>query len=333
MMRFGGNPPKALNRRHLLAGIAAVTATKARAQPAAKIYRVGVLTPSAPPLGQLEALREGLGELGYVEGQNIAFEWRFGGGSNEALPRLARELVEAKVDVIVAINTTPAQAAKKATTTIPIVFTRLGDPVRTGLVKSLARTDANLTGITSMPEEVMGKRLEFLKDTLPGASRIAALYSGGNRGADVNMDELGKACLRLKLELLRLPALGPEDFERVIEAATVWKANALFVQDDAAITDQSTKLLALTNANRLPVFGQYRPFAEAGAVVTYGPDIPAMYRRTAYFVDRILKGAQPQDLPVERPTKIVLIVNQKAAKALGLAIPPPVLALADEVIE
>jgi putative ABC transport system substrate-binding protein len=286
-------------------------------QQADRTYRIGVLSPGAAQLGQLEAFRDKLRDLGYVEGKNIAIDWRFAGGGNETLPGLARELAEAKVNVIVTINTQAAQAAQKASATIPIVFVRGADPVRSGLVASLARPSGNVTGISALSDELSGKRLELLKEVIPGTHRVAAAH----------------ASRQLGWELVGLPVQGPRDFSGAFEAATRGQAGALVVIDDDMITTYKTALLELAKANHLPVTALYREFAEAGALFTYGPNIPAIYRRAAYFVDRILKGTKPQDLPVEQPNKLDLIINSKTAKTLGLTFPPSMLVRADEVIE
>jgi putative ABC transport system substrate-binding protein len=323
-----------MRRRSFIAGVPlAAMAELAWGQQADRTYRIGVLSPGAAQLGQLEAFRDKLRDLGYVEGKNIAIDWRFAGGGNETLPGLARELAEAKVDVIVTINTQAAQAAQKASATIPIVFVRGADPVRSGLVASLARPSGNVTGISALSDELSGKRLELLKEVIPGTHRVAALWNGGNPGAQIVAEELAHASRQLGWELLGLPVQGPRDFSGAFEAATRGQAGALVVIDDDMITTYKTALLELAKANHLPVTALYREFAEAGALFTYGPNIPAIYRRAAYFVDRILKGTKPQDLPVEQPNKLDLIINSKTAKTLGLTFPPSMLVRADEVIE
>jgi putative ABC transport system substrate-binding protein len=323
-----------MRRRSFIAGVPlAAMAELAWGQQADRTYRIGVLSPGAAQLGQLEAFRDKLRDLGYVEGKNIAIDWRFAGGGNETLPGLARELAEAKVDVIVTINTQAAQAAQKASATIPIVFVRGADPVTSGLVASLARPSGNVTGISALSDELSGKRLELLKEVIPGTHRVAALWNGGNPGAQIVAEELAHASRQLGWELLGLPVQGPRDFSGAFEAATRGQAGALVVIDDDMITTYKMALLELAKANHLPVTALYREFAEAGALFTYGPNIPAIYRRAAYFVDRILKGTKPQDLPVEQPNKLDLIINSKTAKTLGLTFPPSMLVRADEVIE
>ena len=304
-----------------------------RAQQAVKLYRIGILSPQVPPLEFLEAFRQGLREFGYVEGQTIAFEVRSAEGYSQRLAPLANELVRLKVDVIVAINTPSVQAAKKASATIPIVMTRIADPVKSGLVGSLSRPGGNITGLSFMVDELSGKRLALLKDTLPGVSRVAILWYEPNPGADIAMGAIKAASRELGLELLLLPMHGPADLIGAFQAATRGRVQALIVIDDVVTTQHRVEILNLAATHSLAVVSQYKAFAEAGALLAYGPSLSAMYRRTAYYVDRILKGANAGDLPVEQSTKSDLVINLKTAKALGVTIPPSLLARADEVIE
>lgn len=305
----------------------------AEAEQAGRVYRIGVLSPEVPPPGLLEGFQEGLRELGYVEGRNITIELRNAGGKNERLAALADDLIRLKVDVILAVNTPAAQAAKNATATIPIVMTRIADPVKSGLVPSLSHPGGNLTGLTFIPNELGGKQLQLLKEILPRISRVAALWNADNPGSTIHVTEMEPAATQLGLQLLRLPVRAPSDFLGAFQAAAQGRAEALFVQDDAMVTKHRVQILNLAAKNSLPVISLYKDFPEAGGLIAYGASPPAIYRRAAYYVDRILKGAKPRDLPIEQPTKFDLVINLKTAKVLGLTIPPSVLFRADHVIE
>jgi len=317
----------------LLIGTLVAWSHSALAQQTVKHYRIGILSPDLPPPGFLEAFRQGLGELGYVEGQDVAFEVRSAEGYSQRLAALANHLVELKVNVIIAINTPSVQAARKASATIPIVMTRVADPVKSGLVSSLSRPGGNITGLSFRVDELSGKRLALLKEASPSVSRVAVLWFEPNPGADIAVGAIKAASRELGLQLLLLPVLGPADLIGAFEAATRGRVEALIVVDDVVATQHRVEILSLATAHSLAVISQYKAFAEAGALLAYGPSTSAMYRRAAYYVDRILKGANVGDLPVEQPTKFDLVVNLKTAKALGLAIPPSLLARADEVIE
>jgi putative ABC transport system substrate-binding protein len=268
-----------------------------------------------------------------VEGRNLKIEWRFAEGRNERLPQLASELVSLKVDVIFAINTQAAQAAKSASGTLPIVIARVSDPVRSGLVASLARPGANVTGLSAITEELSAKRLQLLKEALPKAARVAVVWNSGNPGVAIAVRELETAGPQFGLRLQVLPARSANDLPRVFEGITNGRADVVFVLDDALIASHQQEILDWATKNHLPVISFYREFVEAGALIAYGPSIREMYRRAAYFVDKILKGTKPADLPVEQPTKFELVINLKTAKALGLTIPPSLLQRADEVIQ
>jgi putative ABC transport system substrate-binding protein len=317
----------------LLGGAAVAWPLSARAQQAVKLYRIGILSPELAPPGFFEAFRQGLGELGYVEGQNIAFEVRSAEGYGQRLAAFANQLVGLKVDVILAINTPSVQAAKKASATIPIVMTRIADPVKSGLVRSLSRPGGNITGLSFMVDELSGKRLALLKEALPSVSRVAVLWYESNPGADIAVGAIKAASRELGLELLLLPVHGPADLIGAFQAATRGRVEALIVIEDVVATKHRVEILNLAATHSLAVVSQYKAFAEAGALMAYGPSPSVMYRRTAYYVDRILKGANAGDLPVEQPTKFDLVINLKTAKALGLTVPPSLLARADEVIE
>jgi putative ABC transport system substrate-binding protein len=312
---------------------AAFLPVAATAQQAGKIYRIGVLALEVLPPGLLEAFQAELRTLGYVEGKNLAIESRNAGGKGERLTAVADELIRSPVDIILAVNTPAAQAAKKATATLPIVMMRVSNPVKSGLVASLARPGGNITGLSVMAEALSAKQLQLLKEVLAGISHVAVLWYAGNPGSALAADEMGPASSRLGLELLRLPLHGPSDFPGAFEAARRGRAEALIVIDDALITQHRVEIIDLAARNALPVVSLYKPFAEAGGLLAYGPNAPAMYRRAAQYVDRILKGARPNDLPIEQPTKFDLFINLKTAAALGLTIPTTILERADEVIE
>jgi putative ABC transport system substrate-binding protein len=317
----------------LLGGAAVAWPLGALAQQGVKLYRIGILSPELPPPGFLEAFRQGLSELGYVEGQTVALEVRSAEGYGQRLAPLANELVRLKVDVIVAINTPSVQAAKKASATIPIVMTRIADPVKSGLVGSLSRPGGNITGLSFMVDELSGKLLALLKDTLPSVSRVAVLWYEPNPGADIAVGAIKAASRELGVELLLLPVHGPADLIGAFQAATRGRVEALIVIEDVVATQHRVEILNLAATHSLAVISLYKAFAEAGALLAYGPSLSAMYRRTAYYVDRILKGASAADLSVEQSTKSDLVINLKTAKALGVTIPPTLLARADEVIE
>jgi putative tryptophan/tyrosine transport system substrate-binding protein len=307
----------------------------ARAQEPGKIPRIGYVFARVSSEDQhiWEAARQGLRDLGYVEGQNIALEVRWAEGRYERLPALIAELVRLNVDVLVVGTTPGALAAKRATRTIPVVMYAVGDPVGSGLVASLARPGGNLTGLSLFNKEVSGKRLELLKETLPGISRVAVLTNPGNQIHAAFWTETQAAAHVLGLQLQAIEVRRPEDFDPAVAAATRDRAEALLVFDDSLTLGYRTRLVALAAARRLPTMYGLREFADAGGLLSYGPSNLAMYRRTATFVDKVLKGAKPADLPVEQPTTFELVVNLKAAKALGLRFPPSVLARADQIIE
>jgi putative ABC transport system substrate-binding protein len=303
------------------------------AQGAKEVYRIGVLSPEVPPPGVLEGFREALHELGYVEGKTITIESRHAGGRKERLAAMAEELVRLKVDAILAVNTAAAQAAKNATAVIPIVITRVADPVRTGLVPSFSRPGGNITGLSFQPEALSGKRLELLKEALPGVSSVAVLWYAPNPGATIIAEEMEPGSVQLGVRLLRLPVQGPSDFVAAFETAARGRAGALIVVDDAFITRHRVQILQLAAKHSLPVFSQFMPFVEGGGLMAYGPSVRQMYRRAAHYVDKILRGAKPADLPIEQPTQYELVINLKKAKAMGLMIPQSLLIRADHVVE
>ena len=320
-----------LTRRELLAILAGgLLAAPLGAD--AQTTRIGLLTQDLQP-GLLEIFRDELKRLGHADGRNISIEVRNAFGRSDRLPALVEELLQLKVAVIVAVNTPAAQAAKKATSTIPIVVMRVADPVAQGLVASLARPGGNVTGLSFMPDELGAKGLEMLHETLPGITRVASIYKADNPGALLVVTETERRSAQFGLHFLRLPVRDSADLPGAIQTATRARTEALFVMDDGAMTKHRKQLLELATRHSLPVVSIYKDFAEAGGFIAYGPSLPVMYRGGAGYVDRILKGAKPEGLPVEQPTKFDLLINLKTAKPLGLTIPPSVLQRADQVIE
>jgi putative ABC transport system substrate-binding protein len=320
----------------LLGGLV-IAPREAGPQPPAKVARIGWLsiasrTPEVAHL--LVAFEQGLRELGYVDGQTIAIEYRFADGMPERLPGLAAELGRLKVDVIVTPNPAGAQAAKQATRTIPIVMLAVVDPVGTGLVASLARPGGNITGLaaTSSPE-IVGKYLELLKQAVPKVSRVAVLRNPTNPDTAQMSREVEGAARRLGVQLQVLDVRGPHDLDRAFAAMTRERAGALLVLPDTMFFLHRRLVASLATKNRLPTISGNKEMAEAGLLVTYGRNLTHDFRRAAVYVDKILKGAKPADLPVELATKFELVINMKTAKALGLTIPPSVLARADALIQ
>jgi putative ABC transport system substrate-binding protein len=328
-----------MNRRDfimVLAGTAAAWPFAARAQkPASRVPRVGYLFSFTPAEGRhlWEACRQGLRELGYVEGQNIVLEPRWADGRHERLPGLAADLVRLKVDIIVSAATPASRAAKAATSSIPIVIVAIGEPVKTGLVASLARPGGNVTGLSLLTTELSGKRLELLAVLVRNVSRVAILMNPDNPVHTVFLDETQVAAQRSGVQLQLLKARNPSEIDHVFDAATEERAAALIVFDDPVIWSHRVRIVALAAKRRLPVMYGLREFVDDGGLMSYGPDRVDHYRRTALYVDKILKGAKTADLAVEQPTKFELVINLKTAKALGLTIPPTLFAQANEVIE
>ncbi len=309
----------------------------AEAQPAAKIARIGFLAVNLAPNPHLrEAFLQGLRDLGYVEGRNVVIEYRDAEGKLERLPALAVELVALKVDVILAGGTPQALAAKQATRTLPIVFAAHADPVGSGLVTSLARPGGNVTGLSLLAPELVGKRLEQLKQAVPGVNRVAVLWEPGAYVELTERDILKEtevAARALGVRLQFVEARGPADFDRAFSDMTRARAGALTVLPSTMFIIERRRLVDLAAKNRLPAVYTSREYVDAGGLMAYGPSIADLFRRAATYVDKILKGAKPGDLPVEQPTKFELVINLKTAKALGLTIPPSVLSRADEVLQ
>jgi putative tryptophan/tyrosine transport system substrate-binding protein len=325
-------------RRFLLTSLAGVLAAPlaAEAQQADKIARIAYLAPNiAASLHLPGAFRQGLRDLGYVEGRNVVIEYRDAEGKFERLPALAAELVALKVDVIVVGGTPHALAAKQATRTLPIVFASPPAPVESGLVTSLARPGGNVTGLAGHAPELVGKRLELLKQAVPGVSRVAFLWQPGvigDRPARDMLNEAEVAARALGVRLQFVEARGREDFDGAFSEMTREHAGAVTVLSSSMFFDERRRLVDLAAKNRLPALYATRESVDAGGLMSYGPNLADVFRRAATYVDRILKGAKPADLPVEQ-LKYELAINLKIAKALGLTIPPSLLARADTVIE
>lgn len=303
------------------------------AQSISRFPRLGYLAAnSALESRDLKAFRQGLADLGYIEGKNIAIEYRSAEGKLDRLPDLAAELVALKVDIVVAINPPSARAAKNATNTIPIVIRSTDDPVTTGLVASLARPGGNITGLTSISTELHGKRLELLKEVVPRAHVVAVIRNPTGRGAVQRWKEVEAAGRVLGLRLEAVDVKSPNDFEVVFRVATEKHPDALLTLRNPMIVNNRKRLAALVAKSRLAAIYDDREFVEAGGLMSYGADLTDLHRRVALFVDKILKGAKPADLPVEQPTKFELVINIKTAKQIGITIPPNVLARADRVI-
>ena len=328
-----------MRRRAFLAALGGTTALKpfaALAQQRAMPV-IGYLGLSAPGLPGTAGFRQGLSETGYVEGRNITIEYRWAEGKPERFPALAAELVALKVDVIVtAGGTAAALAARRATTTVPIVFASVGDPVAEGLVASLARPGGNVTGLSFFASELVGKRLELLKQIVPEAGLIALLFkpdSMPDRAREARLKEADAAARALGVRLQVVEARGPEDFDRAFSEMSEVHASALTIWVTPVFSVSWRRLAELAAKNRLPAVSETREFVDDGGLMSYGPSLSDLYRRAASYVDKILKGAKPADLPVEQPTKFELVINMKTAKALGLTVPQSLLARADEVIE
>jgi putative tryptophan/tyrosine transport system substrate-binding protein len=306
----------------------------AEAQPAGKIPRIGFLFYGAPgPSAEIDAFRQGLRELGYIERQNIAVEYRFAGGQVERLPELAAELVRLKPDVIVTPATPPSLSAKQATRTIPIVFAGVADPLGAGLIVDFARPGGNITGVASISAELGGKRLELLKGVAPKAVRVAVLYNPGDRANVLVLKQLQESAPALGLTMQPLEVRGPGEFNGAFVAMTRDHAPALFVAAGVLTFEHRKALVDLAAKRRIPTMWGHRQFVDAGGLMSYAVNYYDQVRRAATYVDKILKGAKPGDLPVEQPTKFELVINIKAAKDIGLTIPQSLLGRADQVIE
>jgi putative ABC transport system substrate-binding protein len=298
-------------------------------------YRIGLVSPgSASSMApRVEALKNGLRDHGYLEGQNITIEYRWGDGNDERMPRLVSDLMNLKVNMFLTHGVLATRAARDASATIPIVCFDCGDLVATSLVESLSRPGGNITGVTLIHPDMSGTRLELLKEMIPGLARVAVLYNSGNPVAEPELRSTQDAARTLKLHLEPIGVHDPNAVERAVTSMTPRRADALIVLSDAAFLGRRRQIAELVAANRLPTIFWTGDYAKVGGLVGYGPDGVAIARRAASYVDKILKGAKPRDLPIEQPIKFELVINLKTAMALGLDVPQTLLARADEVIE
>ncbi len=311
------------------------TPLAAGAQPVGAVHRIGFLGNSTAALeaNLVGPFREGLRELGYVEGQSIAIEYRWAEGKYERFPALIAELLAKKVELIVTAGAPASLAVKKATTSVPLIMVAVGDPVNTGLVASLAKPGGNITGLTSTAEELEGKRLELLREVIPKLSHVAVFWNPENPALLASLKEMRAAAevLGIKLQVFEVRTSG--ELEETLKAIVRTRPGALRVMGDRVFLHNRQRIMDFATKQRLPTVPVHPELVEAGGLMSYGASYPGMHRRAAYFVDRILKGAKPADLPVEQPTKFELVINLKTAKALGLTIPPSVLLRADEIIQ
>jgi putative ABC transport system substrate-binding protein len=318
----------------LLGGAAVVWPLAARAQQPEQIRRIGYLgsDSASKTVVRVDALRTGLHDLGYVEGKNIVIEFRWAEGNYDRLPDLVAELIGLKIEVLVTQGTPVTAAAKRMTRTVPIVMTPVGDAVASGIIDSLARPGGNITGITFFLPEICSKRLELLKQMIPGINRVAVLVNPDNPAMPPTLHAMEVAAKSLKLELDQFEARAPSEFDGVFSKMANKGDDAVVIVDDGVLIAHAGMIADLAEKKRVPSAG-FKEFADVGGMIAYGPSRFDMYYRAAYFVDKILKGSKPADLPVERPTKFELTINLKAAKTLGITVPPTLLATADEVIE
>lgn len=327
------------NRRKLLVALgagalAAPLASFAQLQPG-KVARIGFLgnSTAAFEANLIGPFRQGLRDLGYVEGRNILIEYRWAEGEYERFPALIAELIALKVDVIVTAGTPATLAVKKATTSVPLVMVAVGDPVGTGIVASLARPGGNITGLTSISPELEGKRLELLKEVTPKLSHVAILWNPINAFHVIEMKEAQSAAAALQMKVLPLAARTPEELDGAFAAISRERPGALLVLADRMFLHHRTRIMDFAAQHRLPGVYAHRELVEAGGLMSFGPSYAGMHMRAATYVDKILKGTSPADLPIEQPTKFVLVINLKTAKAFGIKIPNSVLLRADEVIQ
>jgi len=318
----------------LVAAILIAVAVIAEAQQPAKIPRIGYLSGSfgSTSPDRREAFRQGLRELGYIEGKSILVEYRYADGKFDRLPALATELVRLKVDIILTAGPQATRPAKEISSTIPIIMAQDPDPVGNGFVASLARPGGNITGLATFAPELSGKQLELLKETIPQLSRVAVFGTSTNPGNAQNLREAELSAKAFGVRLQYVDVLGPKDFEAAFRAASKERADAVLILPGSILNLQRAKLTDLALKSRLPAIYPQTEFTEAGGLMYYGTNTPELFRRAAIYVDKILKGAKPADLPIEQPTKFELVINLKTAKQIGLIIPPNVLARADRVI-
>ena len=295
--------------------------------------RIGYIRAERPPAGDIEGFRQGLRDYGYAEGKNLVVEYRWADGDEQRLRAMVTELLRLNVQLIVTSAPAATQAAKEATTTVPIVMILVADPVAFGFVPSLARPGGNVTGFAFLLPELSGKRLQLLKDAIPGLSRAAILWNVANPFKPFDLKEVQGVAAALKVAIQTLPIQGPNDLAHAFETAVASGAGGLITLDDPLTIAHRKQIVDLAFKHRLPALYGVKPFVDAGGLMSYGPDRIDQNRRAATYVDKILKGAKPADLPVEQPTKFELVINLKTAKALGLAIPPSLLQRADQVID
>lgn len=319
---------------HALGGGLLAVPLAAEAQQARRVHRIGLLSPASSVAGRpnLEALQAGLRELGYLEGQNITIEARWADGRTERLPQLAAELIRLPVEVLCTAGSQASGAAKQSTSKIPIVFANVAFPDQTGLVASYPRPGGNITGVAFIGPEY-GKRLELLKEAIPGLSRVALIYNPENRGSVLALKETERWAASLGVRLEPQKFRGPDDFEGVFGAIVGKRPDALMTTADPLIHSYRARIADFAVKHRLPSMYPGREFVDSGGLMFYGGSIPEMYRRAAVYVDKILKGARPGDLPVEQPTKFDMVINLRTARALGVTIPVSLLQRADQVIE
>jgi putative ABC transport system substrate-binding protein len=315
--------------------VALLTIRCAEAQEAAKVWKIGVLASTSRSLNasREDSLWQGLRQLGYIDGKNITVEYRYADGQLDRLPQLAAELIQLKVDILVVSGTQVAVAAKRATSTIPIVLAGVGDPVQAGLVNSLARPGTNVTGVSRISPDFIGKRVELIKEVVPKTARMAALSNPRNPAEAASLKAIEIEARDLAIELQIVTAASPNDFQSAFGAATKAHADALLVMPDALFHNYPSRIVELARESHLPAMYDRPDFVEAGGLISYAVNIPDLSRQAARYVDRILKGSKPAELSLEEPTRYELTINLSAAKALGLTIPPSVLVRADKVIK
>ncbi len=324
-----------MNRRDTVLALIALGTSPfaAEAQQAGKVWRIGWLSSASGPNENVTAFLEEIRGLGYVEGRNLAIEYRWAAGKEERLPELAAELAALRIDIIVTVATLPVIAAKRATSTIPIIMTAPSDAVASGLVASLARPGGNVTGMTFLSTDLAGKRLQLLREVLPKATRVAVLaFKGTSGGTELFLEQLQASARQMGITLVVRKENEAAALAGAFAAMQRERAQALFVQVTPFTFESRERIVELATQHRLPTVIESRAFVDVGGLMSYGPNLPEMYRRSAHYVDRIFKGAKPADLPVEQPNKFEMVINLKTAKALGLTIPQAVLARADEVI-
>jgi putative ABC transport system substrate-binding protein len=340
MIPFGmGQMAIGIGRRQFISALggAAAWPLTARAQQSEPVKRIGILQGIAASDAEwphrFDAFKEHLRELGWIEGRNVAFEFRFADAKPERLPALAAELVQTNVDVIVTNAAQPVEAARKATSTVPIVMASVGDALGAGYVVSLARPGENITGLTLVSTDQSAKRLQLIKQISPSIVRIAVLWNGNASGHRLQIKEMEQAVPAMGIVLQSLPILNANELDAALRAAAQENAQAIVTMDDPLVQSQRVRIVEFAIRQGIPVMGEFRPVTEAGGLMSYGPNQVDMWRRAADYVDKIFKGAKPADLPVEQPTKFELVINLKTAKALGISVPQTLLVGADEVIE